>query len=237
MNELTRALTENLIPRLAVIVYRADTNGYYLESHDINEKGQLMAGKPLEQSSIQEIVDVFFDERMNKVNIGGLIPANMLYYQHNPGGNYDMVWYRPAEKRVLHHAVQLKIATAPAWVPAMIYRVHRNDLYVYALKTDNRPTEKTRLCYAPFFNVADDGDVCLGNAKIKKPKEKTYENMMKYWEDLFWLSEFSHVNGKEKVRSKNLAAVWRSLITSKGRKKWSDIEELIQTKQTVKDIL
>lgn len=211
---------------------------YYLESHTVNEAGQIMEGKPLQQETIQEMVDVFFDERKHVSEIKGLVPDNLLAFQPLPGGNYRMIWYRPAEVRVLHHATQLKLSTAKAWVPAMLYRADKNSLDVFALKANTRPKEITKLFKAPFFNVADDGDVCLGNAKVKVPKEKTYSSTMKYWEDLFWLSEFSHVNGTEKVKSKSLQTVWKTLLASKTKLKWSDLDELIScSNKTLKSLL
>mgnify|MGYP001810666901 FL=1 len=120
----------------------------------------------------------------------------------------------------------------------MIYVSDGYDLYVYALASDERPSEKSKLYKAPFFNVNDSSDVCLGNAKVKKPAELTYSNLMKYWEDLFWLSEFSHVNGTEKVKSKDLAAVWKRLLSKRPKTKWSDLDELIaHGNKTVKALL
>ncbi len=242
MNTRSEILMNNYQPKVAIMVYRSvhsisGEGEYYLESHTVNDNGQIMEGKPLQQDTIQEMVDVFFDERKNIRLIKGMIPDNLLSYSLLPGGNYKLVWYRPAEIRVMHHATQLKLPTAKTWVPAMLYVMDRNTLDVFALNSNKRPTDKTKLFKAPFYNVNDGGDVCLGNASVKKPKEKTYSNLMKYWEDLFWLSEFSHVNGSEKVKSKSLNAVWKKLLASKTKLKWSDINELIPYNKTVKNIL
>lgn len=229
-NPLTETLLCEFKPVLLISVYKTEDRRYYLESHDMNDKGEVLAGKPLQQETIQEIVDVFFDERKANSDIKGLVPDNLLSYKSFKGGNYKLVWYRPAEIRVIHHAPTLKLPTNKAWVPAIVYHVERDSLSVYALPNDNRPKENNRLYKAPFFNVNDDGDVCLGNARVQKPKEKTYDNIMKYWEDMFWLSEFSHVNGSEKVKSKDLNSVWKRLLTSKTKIKWADIKELIPYK-------
>lgn len=243
MNERTEIIGSTYTPTLAIIVNRAKNSvtgqgEYYLESHDINEKGQLMQGKPLLQETIQDVVDLFFDERKNMVKIGGMIPENLLSFKTLPGGNYRMVWYRPAEIRVLHFAAQLKLSTGKGWVPAMVYVADRRGLDVYALKTNMRPKETTKLCLAPFFNVNDDGDVCLGNAVVKKPVEKTYGAYMKYWEDLFWLSEFTHTNGDDEKTVTKLHPLWKKLLASKTKLKWSDMKELkFYPKKTLKSIL
>lgn len=237
MNELTQALTSQYNPVLGIVVYKDKENDYYLESHDITSTGGFGPGKPLLQETMQGIVDTFFDDRQNMSTIKGVMPDNLLSYQFKPGGNYKIVWWRPSEIRVIHHASQLKLPTAKCWVPSMVYVADHNDLRVFALKNDKRPEENTILCLAPFFNVDDDGDVCLGNAKVQKPKEKTFSNLIKYWEALFWQSEFSHVNGEDKVKSKDLNAVWKKLLTSKTKLKWSTMNELIPSKTSMKNIL
>lgn len=226
-NERTELMQSTFMPQLAIMVYKSKLKEeFYLESHSINEQGAIMEGKPLLQETMQEIVDVFFDERQNMAKYKGMLPENLLQFELLPGGNTRMMWYRPAEIRVMHFATALKLPTNKTWVPAMIYIAYRNDLNVYALKTNTRPKEGSKLYKAPFFNVSDDGRVCLGNASVKKPKEKTYENMMKYWEDLFWLSEFTHLNDENKTKSK-MHSVWQKLLKSKTKLKWSDVEELV----------
>src|SRR5690349_15115267 len=121
-NQRTSVLMSEYRPQLAVVVYQSGTerDDYYLESHTITAEG-----KPLLQETLQEMVDVFFDERKNTVNVRGLIPDNLLSFDLLPGGHYKMVWYRPAEIRVMHFAKQLQLPTAKTWVPAMVYVVNR----------------------------------------------------------------------------------------------------------------
>lgn len=242
MNERTEALTKKYKPVLVISVYKGEdgysnNRSYYLESHNINERGQLLEGKPLKQETLSEIVDVFFDERQNQVKITGLIPDNLLLFEIARGGKYEMVWYRPAEKRHIFFSDKLHIPSGIAWVPAMLYRVDGNSLDVYALSTDDRPIPATKLLHAPFHNVATDGSVCLGSAAVKKPDKKTYETMMKYWEDLFWLSEFSHLAAAVNPTKSNLSLLWKQLIGKE--KKWNEFKpaELKPTKMTFADFL
>src|SRR4051812_24133829 len=108
-NDRTSLLMSTYKPELAIIVNRAPNpitgeGEYYLESHQIADDGRIMEGKPLLQDTIQEMVDVFFDERQNSVSVSGLMPENLLQFALLPGGNYKMIWYRPAEIRVVHFA-------------------------------------------------------------------------------------------------------------------------------------
>jgi len=237
MNNRTEILSNSYKPQLADVVYKSSNkNDYYLESHDINNAGQLLQGKPLLQETMQGIVDVFFDERKNMVKVGGLMPDNLLSFGFLPGGNYRMVWYRPAEIRLVHFASQLKLPSTKVWVPALLYSADNAGMDIFALKSNARPNEKTKLFRAPFYNVDDDGNVCLGNAKVKKPTDKTYSALMKYWEDLFWLSEFTHVNGDTAVKT-NINKVWKRLLNSRTKLKWSDIDELIPSTESIKNLL
>lgn len=231
MSSRTDILMSTYKPELAIIVHKgsADRTDFYLESHVINEHGQLLEGKPLQQDTIQEMVDVFFDERQNQISVGGFMPSNILSFDVAHGGNYKMVWYRTEEERFLHFASQLKISSGKAWVPALVYKVDRRSLTVVAVKTNQRPVLKTKLFRPPFHNVSDLGSVCLGSAKVAKPKHNTYDSLMKYWEDLFWLSEFSHLNGASNPTKSPLENVWKKLIKSK-KTKWSDIDELVPLK-------
>lgn len=231
MNSLTSALSHTYTPRLAVIVHSTDSNEqheekYYLESHSISPEGKILEGKPLQQETLEAMVGVFFEDRKDKSQLCGYVPENLLSFDPVPGGKYRMVWYRQAEIRFIHFVTHLKIKSGRAWVPPMIYSVHGSDMWVYATKLNTRPKGSTKAYRAPFHNVADNGKVCLGNATVKKPALQTFSAAMKYWEDLFWLSEFSHLNGASNPTKTDLNAIWKKIIARNPVKKWSDMDEL-----------
>ena len=83
----------------------------------------------------------------------------------------------------------------------------------------------TQLCAASFFNVSpDNGSVCLGNAKLVKPEILSFENFVKYWENMFFLSEFSQITGGNPTKH-NL------VLIVKNSTKVFDNEELIPVKK------
>ncbi|RYY12152.1 MAG: PRTRC system protein B [Chitinophagaceae bacterium] len=240
MKDILENLKKEFEPQLAIMVYKAKGHGeyYYLESHGINEQGQITEGKPLEQDTIHNMVDLFFSQRKDTTLLSGSIPDGLLSYAPLPGGNYNIMWYRPAEIRVMHFAQQLKLPTARVWVPPVVYSVRGNSLSVFALKASTRPKDETKLFRAPFHNVSDDGLVCLGSARVKKPSERSFKAAMKYWEDLFWLSEFTHLNGASNPTKSDFNKVWKKMLTSRTKQKWSDIPgELKQTKKTIQTLL
>lgn len=240
MSDLLKDLQKEFEPKLAIMVYEAKGNKkyYYLESHGVSEQGAITEGKPLQQETIQHILDVFYAERKDSSQLSGSVPENLLSFTPRPGGNYNIMWFRPAEIRVMHFATQLKLPTAKVWVPPVLYHVTNKSLDVYALKASTRPKPGSMLYRAPFHNVSDGGDVCLGSAEIKKPTDRTFASAMKYWEDLFWLSEFTHLNGATNPTKSDFNKVWKRLISSKTKLKWSDLpNELISTKKTLQSLL
>ena len=91
---------------------------------------------------------------------------------------------------------------------------------------------ETALYAAPLFNVTG-SSVCLGSARIEKPRELTYANLLGYWERKFWLTEFFHLGGHGKPTQSNLV-----LVTKAARDKPFDLKELKPLKNLkLKDIL
>ena len=78
---------------------------------------------------------------------------------------------------------------------------------LYAFK-GKRPTDK--LYQPPFMNKGSNSG-CLGNAKVKKPEDRTFDNIIAYWEKMYWNSEFSHILGGNPIKG-NLAVLTKELI-------------------------
>lgn len=64
-------------------------------------------------------------------------------------------------------------------------------------------------------------DVCLGSAKIEKPKDQTYTNLLEYWEKKFWLTEFTRLGGGGNPTKSNLV-----LVTKAAKEKPFALDEL-----------
>lgn len=87
----------------------------------------------------------------------------------------------------------LGIQSGKVQVPPMLWFADKENLFVFALATDRRPTEKTPLYYAPFFNVYEDGAVCMGTVSIDIKNSVSVEEFIQVWEDYFFNSYFSHL--------------------------------------------
>lgn len=205
MNNITKNLFEDLEPKMAIIVYKSEDDIFYLERRDISSDGIMGAGVPLTENCLTNIVKGL--SATEKDIVHGSIPPYLLYADCRTGLN-KYVWYRKEEKRKLYFNEGLGINNGEMYVPGLVYQVSGNTLSVYAYK--GRLTEKSKLYRAPFFNVSD-SSVCLGSAKVQKPEDMTYENIIQYWEQMFWQSEFVHLLGGNPVKG-NLSIITKHCI-------------------------
>ena len=229
MNKLTQTINDTFKPFVAIIGYKSElTQRYCLERRTIRN-GKMGASTPLTAKCLGQLLNAVSAENDDLAyGIKGVIPSNVLYC--NIGiGNVKLVWYRPPEKRTLQFTKSAGIEDGAMWVPGLLYIADVERLRVLAFK-GQKPVSK--LYKAPFMNV-DEAHVCLGTAKVRKPDDNTFDNLIAYWEKMFWGSEFVHTLGENPVKG-NLATITKNCIAS-GCKFPSD--ELIPAKVTLKDIL
>ena len=234
-NELTRKLRTLLHPRAALIVYAeendnhsTDDDGYFIEVRDIDENGTMGEGRPVTAEFMNELVRGYSER--HSATPYGRIPSNLLWCDPRKGSE-KYIWYNSPRKRMMFFKEALKIENAEYHLPGIIYEAGESHLNVYACK-GKVLTDETELYTAPFFNVTG-ASVCLGSAKIEKPKNLTYENLLEYWEKKFWLTEFSHLGGNGNPTRSNLV-----LVTKAARNKPFDLKELKPlNNMKLKDIL
>ncbi len=234
-NELTRKLRTLLHPRAALIAYAGEDDGHYacdktcfLEVRDIDESGMMGEGRPVTVEFMNELVRGYSER--HSATPYGKIPSNLLWCDPRKGSE-KYIWYNPPRKRMMFFKEALKIEDAEYHLPGIIYAAGESRLNVYAYK-DRELTGETELYAAPFFNVTG-ASVCLGSAKIEKPKDLTYANLLEYWERKFWLTEFSHLGALGNPTGSNLV-----LVTKAAKDRPFNLEELKPLdKMKLKDIL
>lgn len=227
-NGLTSSLKEVHTPEMAIIVYSGSNNSVYLERRDITD-GKMGAGKPLSKECITSLIKAIAEDS-DEIEIGyhGIIPRNLLFADTTTGRT-RLVWYNPPMTRRMFFTENMGIPEGEIMVPGIVYVADNNSLSVYVFKGKE---PKDKLFQAPFFNVNDHG-VCLGSAKVAKPKNLTYHEAIKYWEKMFWNSEFSHLYGANPING-NLAVITKSCI-EKGTPFPTKV--LIKSKTTLSDLL
>ena len=224
MNRLNDILEQQQVPEMALVVYRNNkTESVYIESHRINEKGRMLAGRPLTLKCITELVESLSVEQGNTPH--GRIPGNMLYCDTRKG-HERYVWYSPPGKRMMFFREDLNIKDGEYQLPGIIYDTDGENLNIYAFK-GKKPEAESLLYKAPLFNVTGE-KVCLGNAKTGFPDNPTFGNYILDWEKKFWLSEFSHLGGSNNPTRNNLVSVTKGMTCS------FDYDELIPFKKNGK---
>ena len=212
-NELTRKLRTLLHPRAALIAYAREDNShyvydnsYFIEVRDIDESGIMGEGRPVTAEFMNELVRGYSER--HSATPYGRIPSNLLWCDPRKGSE-KYIWYNSPRKRMMFFKEALKIENAEYHLPGIIYEAGESHLNVYACK-DREPTE----------NVTQ-ASVCLGSARIEKPKDLTYAKLLEYWERKFWLTEFSHLGAHGNPTKSNLV-----LVTKAAKDRPFDLEEL-----------
>ena len=124
-----------------------------------------------------------------------ILPPNVLVR------NAEMlVWWSSAQHRTLffaEHAEGARTLNGRVYpIPALVWKVTGARLFVRALGENNRPNAETPLQTAPFWNVNDCGEVCLGTMRV--PHNSGLDSIAG-WERGFYESEFTHASGASRL--------------------------------------
>ena len=206
--------SEAYVPQLALMFYKNEfRNRYYIESLDIDHNGMPVNAHPLTSQEIDNLVRTLTVSAHFKNSFlipEGLLPANVL---HLNALNGFAIWYTPESSMQLYFQEGLGINNGVASVPAMVWKAYKDELYVYALRENNKPDAETTLCYAPFFNISQNGKVCMGTVDIDK-EPKSLEQFINDWQNYFFNSYFSHLLGGYNPVNGNIVQLWQKLSGS-----------------------
>lgn len=214
----------SFIPFMAMVAYKNPNDEVYIESHNINTKGRMLAGVPLSKACISELAGAFSEEQ--SITPHGTIPSTMLYFDSRIG-HRKYIWYQPPQKQMMFFHKKLNIPNGQYYIPGIVYVASGDFLDLYAF-TGNKPKDK--LYKAPFFNTTS-GSVCLGKANIEYPQNPTFTELITYWEKKFWLTEFTHLGGSMNPTKDNLVQVTKNSAEA------FDYGQLKEMEITLKDLL
>jgi PRTRC genetic system protein B len=229
MTNVTTDFNDIYIPYKALLIYNCErengdnintdeANSVYVESYDIGLQGNPINAHPLslqESITLAELLQSSAEMQNGFLKSKGLFPNNLLYV--NPDNNGHAVWYTPPQQRELFFVESLGIPCGKGFVPAMVWKATRNKLRVFALKGKAKPTGKTVLYHAPYFNTYQDGGVCMGNVNINIDRGTHLENFMMQWDQYFFGSYFSHMLGGVSRTRQNIVHLWKNQTTTDNR--------------------
>jgi PRTRC genetic system protein B len=224
-------------PKYALIFYQAlqTHSDCYVESFDMDKNGNLINAHPLtvrEASQLAKSLRIESDSKKPFLKSNGVIGNHILHI--DPTHNGKVVWYSKAQYRNLYFVENLGIPNGKGDTPALLWVADRNRISVFALKNDRRPTEKTVLYHAPFFNVSSNGAVCMGTVDINIKKTSSLEEFTTSWENYFFNSYFSHLMVDYNPLKGNCVTLWKNLI---GTDTPFPKELLLKSNKTLKNLL
>ena len=217
LNDITKDFGTLYHPKSALVFYEAngkDTD-MFVEHFDMDNNGIPINAHPLTVKEANVLAkSLQTDDEKNQAFLKpkGILPTNILHI--NPSAEKATVlWYTKAKQRQLYFVDSLGIPNGKAQVPPMLWLASKNSLSVFALANDRRPTEKTPLHYAPFFNIYEKGNVCMGTVGIDVKNSASVEEFIQAWEHYFFNSYFSH-SLCENLTKKNIVNLWKDLINT-----------------------
>ena len=215
LNDITENFGTLYHPKSALVFY--ETKGIntdmYVEHFDMDRNGNPINAHPLTVKEANVLAkSLQTDEEKNKpfLKPKGILPTNILHI--NPSEKGTVLWYTKTQQRQLYFVNGLGIPNGKAKVPPMLWLANKNSLSVFALSSDRRPIEKTPLHYAPFFNVYENGNVCMGTVNIDIQNSASVEEFIQAWESYFFNSYFSHLLGNYNPIKGNCVTIWKDLI-------------------------
>ncbi|MGB6132823.1 MAG: PRTRC system protein B [Acidobacteriaceae bacterium] len=197
--------------RDALLIYRANRRSF-ITWHSVTAQQQ---GPPL-LGPAQPLTTAFIEDLAESLSGGStaeVLPENVLAKTDRM-----MAWWTPRRVRRMFFenaggkAQQLNGKLFPQ--PPLVWRVAHGDLKIRALCENKRPNAKTTLAVAPFWNLSDDGRVCLGTMRCP---ESASVASIGAWEQGFYESAFTHANvGRLTRHEGGHDALWAELAV-KGR--------------------
>lgn len=227
-------------PKAALVFYQSENNNsyskdMYVEHFDMDKNGNPTNAHPLttrEAAVLAKALSTGREKRNTFLKPKGILPANVLHI--NPGESGTVLWHTKAGKAKLFFIERLAIPNGIAELPALLWHAGKNSLSVFALASDRRPAEKTPLYHAPFFNVYENGNVCMGTVDVHIKNSASLEEFMQAWENYFFNSYFSHLINNHNPIKGNCVSLWKELIrTGKPFPK----EVLRKTGKSVKNLI
>ncbi|EJL62798.1 hypothetical protein [Flavobacterium sp. CF136] len=236
MKNITNSFGKFYHPVKAFIVYQENTDkNVYVESYDMDKNGFAINAHPLslrESTALAKALDTSQGLKSNFLKPKGLLPKNVIYI--NADSNGFAIWHTPAQRVELFFVEGLSIPNGRASIPPLLWKASKNALWVYAIHCDKNISEETPLCHAPFFNIYNDGKVCMGTVKINIKPDTYLQDFIGLWQKYFFNSYFSHLIGQKSPVKGNIITLWQNLINSK---KQFPVKSLLQNGLTIKKLL
>lgn len=216
MKDITQNFGTLYHPKSALVFYstKGSKSDTYVEYFDMDKNGMPINAHPLtirEANTLAKALKIAKEEKEPCLKSNGILGNHILNLDSQNG---KAIWFTKGTQKALYFAEKLEIPNGKANIPPLLWIASRNSLFVFALASNNRPTERTKLYNAPFFNVYENGNVCMGNVDIRIKKTASIEEFTTTWEDYFFNSYFSHLMENYNPVNGNCVSLWKGLIST-----------------------
>jgi len=237
MENITSIFDEIYTPVKALLIHQSqqNTEHVYVEAYDISSNGKPVNAHPLsakETIALADSLNTSSELKNNYLKSKGLLPDKVLYI--HPSTHGFAVWYTPEQQVDVLFKENLQIPCGRAYVPPLIWKADKSNLQLYAIKTQGKPSIKTPLFRAPFFNLYEDDRVCMGTVDMGMDKVNCLDDFMAAWERSYWNSYFSHLIGEISPVGGNIVQLWQQQVNTQ-RKFPQDV--LKANDKTIKDLI
>jgi PRTRC genetic system protein B len=189
MKNITPLFDDIYIARKAIIIYecqKKEDSDIYVEAYDMDSNSCPINAHPLdvqECARLARALDSSQEFNRNFLKPKGLLPENVVYI--NPAHDGCVIWETKAQQVNLCFSDSLAITSGKAKIPALLWKATKENLYIYALCGSRKLTERTTLFNAPFFNIHEDGLVCMGTVDVNIEQCSHLEDFISQWQRLF----------------------------------------------------
>jgi PRTRC genetic system protein B len=215
--------------REALLIYRENQRSF-ITRHEVSAQKD---GPPVLGPA--QLLTTDFVETLAE-SLGGSAAAEVLPENILAKSDRMIAWWTPRCRRQMFYentegkAQSLNGHFFPQ--PPLVWRVTPGDLKLRALAENKRPDGETTLAVAPFWNLSDDGRVCLGSMRC--PESSSVASIAQ-WERSFYESAFTHANvGRLTRHPVGFEALWNGLA---GKRKTFPADSLIALPQTLTQFL
>jgi PRTRC genetic system protein B len=190
----------------ALLIYRSNQRAF-VTKHEVRyrtgEAPVLCEAAPLRTAFLHSLV-----RDLQGSIVPEVFPENILARTEQM-----ICWWTPAQQRQMFFGgtqkdmSQVNGAIFPH--PPLVWIAINRQLYLRALLENARPVASTKMCFAPYWNIDEEGSVCLGS--MDAPKVTTIRSIPQ-WEKSFYESEFTHGNVGRVTRHKGgFEGLWKAL--------------------------
>lgn len=205
-------------PKSVLVFYQTENPNRetYVEFFDMDENGNPINAHPLtvrEAQRLSKTLNIQNKKDKDFLKPKGIISPSILFTDSSENGK--VIWFTQEQERDLFFVKNLNIPNGKANVPPLLWIANKQNLKIFALEIDQRPDESTPLFHAPFFNIYENGNVCMGTVDVRIKNSASLEEFTESWEHYFFNSYFSHLMNNHNPIKGNCVNLWKNQIETK----------------------